>query len=44
MASEGMRYVLPSRELVADCIEVMIQAHAFDAAVLIAGGDKVTPG
>ena len=44
MASEGMRYVLPSRELVADCIEVMIQAHAFDAVVLIAGGDKVTPG
>ena len=44
MASAGMRYVLPSRELVADCVEVMIEAHAFDAAVLIAGGDKVTPG
>jgi dihydroxy-acid dehydratase len=44
MASEGMRYVLPSRELVADCVEVMIQAHAFDAVVLVAGGDKVTPG
>lgn len=44
MASEGMRYVLPSRELVADCVEAMISAHAFDAVVLIAGGDKVTPG
>jgi dihydroxy-acid dehydratase len=44
MASDGMRYVLPSRELVADCVEVMMQAHAFDAVVLIAGGDKVTPG
>jgi dihydroxy-acid dehydratase len=44
MASDGMRYVLPSRELIADCVEVMVQAHAFDAVVLIAGGDKVTPG
>ncbi len=44
MASGGMRYVLPSRELIADCVEVMMEAHAFDAAVLVAGGDKVTPG
>ena len=44
MASGGMRYVLPSRELIADCVEVMVEAHAFDAAVLVAGGDKVTPG
>jgi dihydroxy-acid dehydratase len=44
MASDGMRYVLPSRELIADCVEVMVQAHAFDAVVLIAGGDKATPG
>lgn len=44
MASEGMRYVLPSREVVADAVEIMLEAHAFDAVVLIAGGDKVTPG
>jgi dihydroxy-acid dehydratase len=44
MASDGMRYVLPSREVVADSIEIMLQAHGFDAVVLIAGGDKVTPG
>ncbi|MDV3123530.1 dihydroxy-acid dehydratase [Mycobacterium sp. 21AC1] len=42
-ASDGMRYVLPSRETVADSVEIMLQAHAFDAAVLIAGGDKITP-
>jgi dihydroxy-acid dehydratase len=44
MASEGMRYVLPSREVIADAVEIMLEAHAFDAVVLIAGGDKVTPG
>lgn len=43
-ASEGMRYVLPARETIADSVELMVQAHAFDAVVLIAGGDKVTPG
>jgi dihydroxy-acid dehydratase len=43
-ASEGMRYVLPARETIADSVELMVQAHAFDAIVLIAGGDKVTPG
>lgn len=44
MASEGMRYVLPSREVVADAVEIMLEAHAFDGVVLIPGGDKVTPG
>ncbi|WP_413800680.1 dihydroxy-acid dehydratase [Streptomyces iranensis] len=43
-ASEGMRYVLPARETIADSVELMVQAHAFDALVVIAGGDKVTPG
>ncbi|AXK35113.1 dihydroxy-acid dehydratase [Streptomyces armeniacus] len=43
-ASEGMRYVLPARETIADSVELMVQAHAFDALVIIAGGDKVTPG
>ena len=44
MASEGMRFVLPSRETIADSIELMVETHAFDGVVLIAGGDKVTPG
>ena len=44
MALEGMRSVLPSRELVADSVEVMVQAHQFDGMVLIASGDKVVPG
>ena len=43
MALEGMRDVLPSRELVADSVEVMIQAHQFDGMVLIPSGDKVVP-
>ncbi|KQZ23195.1 hypothetical protein ASD43_01530 [Microbacterium sp. Root553] len=43
-ASAGMRYVLPARETIADSVEIMIEAHAFDAMVIIAGGDKVTPG
>ena len=44
MGLQGMRNVLPSRELVADCVEVMVQAHQFDGMVLIASGDKVVPG
>lgn len=43
-ASEGMRYVLPSRDVVADLVELMVQGHRFDAMVLIASGDKVIPG
>jgi len=43
-ASVGMRYVLPSRDLVADMIELMIEGHRFDAMVLIGSGDKVMPG
>ena len=39
-----MRYVLPSRDLVADMIELMVEGHRFDAMVLIASGDKVVPG
>jgi dihydroxy-acid dehydratase len=44
MASDGMRYVLPSRDVIADAVEIMLEAHAFDAVVLIPGGDKVAPG
>ena len=44
MALEGMRDVLPSRELIADSVEVMVRAHHFDGMVLIPSGDKVVPG
>ena len=43
-ASVGMRYVLPSRDVVADMIELMVEGHRFDAMVLIGSGDKVVPG
>jgi dihydroxy-acid dehydratase len=41
---EGMKMPMPSRELIADTIELMITAHAFDAMVLLTNCDKVTPG
>ena len=44
MNHEGMKYSLPSRELIADSIEVMATAHPFDALVLIPNCDKVVPG
>jgi len=44
MGHEGMRYSLPSRELIADSIEVMVEAHRFDGMILITNCDKVTPG
>jgi dihydroxy-acid dehydratase len=40
----GMRMPMPSRELIADSIEIMITAHAFDAMVLLTNCDKITPG
>jgi dihydroxy-acid dehydratase len=43
-ASVGMRYVLPSRDVVADMIELMVEGHRFDAVVAIGSGDKVMPG
>jgi dihydroxy-acid dehydratase len=43
-ASVGMRYVLPSRDVVADMIELMVEGHRFDAIVMIGSGDKVMPG
>jgi dihydroxy-acid dehydratase len=39
----GMKYPLASRELIADSIEVMMNAHAYDAMVLITNCDKITP-
>src|SRR5512137_925662 len=44
MGHEGMRYSLPSRELIADSVEIMTQAHMLDGLVLISNCDKVTPG
>ncbi len=44
MNHEGMRYSLPSREVIADSVELVVRAHAFDAMVLIPNCDKVTPG
>ncbi len=40
----GMKYSLASRELIADSVEVVVQAHAFDALVLIPNCDKTVPG
>jgi len=41
---EGMHYILPSRELIANDIEVMVQAHRLDAIVLLGSCDKIVPG
>ena len=44
MNHPGMKFSLPSRELIADSVEVVAQAHAFDAMVLIPNCDKIIPG
>jgi dihydroxy-acid dehydratase len=44
MGHEGMKYSLPSRELIADSVELMIQSHRFDGMVMISNCDKITPG
>jgi dihydroxy-acid dehydratase len=44
MNHAGMKYSLPSRELIADSVELVVQAHAFDALVLIPNCDKIIPG
>ncbi len=44
MGHEGMKYSLPSRELIADSVESMAMAHAFDGLVLITACDKIVPG
>ncbi len=44
MGHAGMNFSLPSRDLIADSIEIMIQAHRFDGMVLIPNCDKITPG
>ncbi|MFB3816185.1 MAG: dihydroxy-acid dehydratase [Candidatus Methylomirabilales bacterium] len=44
MGHSGMKYSLPSRELIADAVETMVQAHCFDGLVLIGNCDKIVPG
>ena len=44
MGHSGMKYSLPSRELIADCVESMIRAHCFDGMVCIPNCDKIVPG
>ena len=44
MGHDGMLYSLPSRELIADSIEYMVNAHCADALVCISNCDKITPG
>lgn len=44
MGHEGMKYSLVSRELIADSVECMAKAHAFDALVFIPNCDKIVPG
>jgi len=44
MNHPGMKYSLPSRELTADSVEIVAEAHAFDALVFIPNCDKVVPG
>jgi dihydroxy-acid dehydratase len=44
MNHQGMKYSLPSRELIADSVEIVAQAHAFDGLVFIPNCDKVVPG
>jgi len=44
MGHKGMKFSLPSRELIADCVETMIEGHQFDGMVCIPNCDKIVPG
>lgn len=44
MGHSGMRYSLPSRDLIADCVESVAFAHQLDGLVLLSNCDKITPG
>ncbi|HEX2035199.1 MAG TPA: dihydroxy-acid dehydratase [Chloroflexota bacterium] len=44
MGHEGMKLSLPSRELIADCVETCVRAHAFDGLLCIPNCDKIVPG
>lgn len=42
--NEGMRFILPSRDLIANDVEIMVQAHRLDGMVLLGSCDKIVPG
>jgi dihydroxy-acid dehydratase len=44
MGHSGMRYSLPSRELIADCVETVVNAHQLDGLICIPNCDKIVPG
>ena len=44
MGHKGMSYSLPSREIIADSIEAMVEAHQFDGLVVVGSCDKIVPG
>lgn len=44
MGHPGMKYSLPSREVIADSVECMLRAHAFDAVICLPNCDKIVPG
>ena len=44
MGHDGMLYSLPSRDLIADSVEYMVNAHRADAMICISNCDKITPG
>ncbi|MEE9593830.1 MAG: dihydroxy-acid dehydratase, partial [Candidatus Hydrothermarchaeales archaeon] len=44
MGHEGMKYSLPSREIIADSIEAMVEAHRLDGFAVVASCDKIVPG
>jgi dihydroxy-acid dehydratase len=44
MGHEGMRYPLPSRDIITASIEIMVEAHKFDGMVLVGSCDKIVPG
>ena len=44
MAHQGMKYSLPSRELIADSVETVARAHCFDAMICVPNCDKIVPG
>ncbi|MCR4412813.1 MAG: dihydroxy-acid dehydratase, partial [Thermoguttaceae bacterium] len=44
MGHSGMKFSLPSRELIADCVESMLEAHRFDGMICIPNCDKIVPG
>ena len=44
MGHSGMHYSLPSRDLIADCIETVAEAHQLDGIILLSNCDKITPG